>query len=85
MTRAWEFLVRFRTWVVNIILAIITIAPGVLNAPEILAIVPADYQRYFLAGLFLLNIWLRPRAAVMAKDPEVAAKRERDEFTGGEV
>jgi hypothetical protein len=84
MTRLWEFLVRFRTWVVNIVLAAMTLAPVVLNAPEILAVVPAEYQRYFLAGLFLLNIWLRPRPAVMAKDPEVAVKRKPD-FTGGEV
>lgn len=59
---------RWRTWIVNMILAGITVAPELLNAPEILAIVPQDYQRYFLAGLFLINIWLRPRPAVLPSE-----------------
>lgn len=64
---------RWRTWIVNGILAAITVAPEILNAPEILAVVPADYQRYFLAGLFLLNIWMRPRPAVLPS--EVGSKK----------
>lgn len=68
-------LARWRTWVVNAILVLITLAPEILNAPEILAIVPQDYQRYFLAGLFVLNIWLRPRPAVLPSDPEVQIKK----------
>lgn len=59
---------RWRTWIFNMILAAITVAPELLNAPEILALVPQDYQRYFLAGLFLLNIWLRPRPAVLPSE-----------------
>jgi len=67
--------IRFRTWIVNLLLALATLAPEILNAPEILAVVPQDYQRYFLAGLFLLNIWLRPRPAVLPSDPEVQIKK----------
>jgi hypothetical protein len=66
----FSLIARWRTWIVNGILAAITVAPELLSAPEILAIVPQDYQRYFLAGLFLLNIWMRPRAAVLPSEVE---------------
>lgn len=66
---------RWRTWVLNILLVFATLAPEILNAPEILAVVPQEYQRMFLAGLFLLNIWMRPRPAVLPGDPEVQAKK----------
>lgn len=75
MTEFLKMLARWRTWVVNAILVLITLAPEILNAPEILAVVPQDYQRYFLAGLFVLNIWLRPRPAVLPSDPEVQIKK----------
>jgi hypothetical protein len=65
-----EFIIRFRTWIVNLTLALLVLLPEVANSPEILAIVPKDFQRYFLAGLFLLNIWMRPRPAVLPSDPE---------------
>lgn len=75
MTASLKTLARWRTWIVNGFLALLTVLPEVLNAPEILAVVPQDYQRMFLAGLFLLNIWLRPRPAVLPGDPEVQAKK----------
>ena len=75
MTASLKTLARWRTWIVNGFLALLTVLPEVLNAPEILAVVPQDYQRMFLAGLFLLNIWLRPRPAVLPRDPEVQAKK----------
>lgn len=75
MTSILKTLARWRTWAVNLVLVAITLAPEVLNAPEILAIVPQDYQRLFLAGLFLLNIWMRPRPAVLPSDPEVQVKK----------
>lgn len=68
MAKIIETIARWRTWIVNMILAAITVAPELLNAPEILALVPQDYQRYFLAGLFLINIWLRPRPAVLPSE-----------------
>lgn len=69
-------LARWRTWLVNALLAFAVIAPEVLNSPEILAIVPQEWQRWFLAGIFLLNIWMRPRPAVLPGDPEVQIKKE---------
>lgn len=65
---AW--VIRLRTWIVNITLALLVLLPEIANSPEILAIVPKEFQRYFLAGLFLLNIWMRPRPAVLPSDPE---------------
>lgn len=65
---AW--IIRLRTWIVNLALALVVLLPEIANSPEILAIVPKEFQRYFLAGLFLLNIWMRPRPAVLPSDPE---------------
>ena len=78
MTSFLKTLARWRTWIVNGLLALLTVLPEILNAPEILAIVPQDYQRMFLAGLFLLNIWLRPRPAVLPSDHEVELKKAID-------
>lgn len=68
--------IRFRTWIVNLLLVLATLAPEILNSPEILAIVPQEWQRYFLAGIFLLNIWMRPRPAVLSGDPEAQIRKE---------
>ena len=68
--RLWEFIVRFRTWIVNIVLSLAVILPDLLNSPELLAVIPEDYQRYVLVAAFLINIWMRPRPAVIASDVE---------------
>lgn len=75
MKDLFNTLARWRTWVLNLLLVFATLAPEILNAPEILAIVPQEYQRMFLAGLFLLNIWMRPRPAVLPSDPEVQLRK----------
>lgn len=75
MKALFKTLARWRTWVLNLLLVFATLAPEILNAPEILAIVPHEYQRMFLAGLFLLNIWMRPRPAVLPGDPEVQVRK----------
>lgn len=64
----WEALVRFRTWVVNLAGALLILLPDLLSAPEVLAVIPASYQKYIIVAVFLLNIWMRPRPAVIAKD-----------------
>lgn len=76
MNTIFRTIARWRTWVLNVLLVLATLAPEVLNAPEILAIVPQEYQRMFLAGLFVLNIWMRPRPAVLPGDPEVQIKKD---------
>lgn len=77
MNAIWEILVRWRTYLVNIVLALLLVAPELLNSPQVLAVVPAEYQRWFLVAAFLTNIWMRPRPAVMAKDPEAEVTRLR--------
>ena len=74
LARIWETLVRWRTYFVNIVLALLFIAPEILNSPEILAVIPAEYQRWFLVGAFLVNIWMRPRPAATRNDPEVKVR-----------
>lgn len=71
MNRIWEIFVRWRTWLVNLIASLLILLPELLNAPEVIALIPAEYQKYVFVGALVLNIIMRPRPAVMAKDPEV--------------
>ena len=66
--KAWDYLARLRTWVVNLFFVVLLFIPDVLNTPEILAVIPAGYTKYVIAAAFLVNIWLRPRPAVLKKD-----------------
>ncbi len=68
LKKAWEALVRFRTWVVNIVMAALIVLPELLNAPEVIAVVPQQYQKYIYVAALLLNILMRPRPAVIKKD-----------------
>lgn len=77
MTKLLETLARWRTWIVNLVLALLVIAPEILSSPEVLAIVPAEWQRWVLAAGFLANILMRPRAAVLPSDPEVDMRLDR--------
>ena len=70
LNQIWEALVRFRTWVVNLFAAALILLPELLAAPEVIAVVPIQYQKYVFVGALLLNIWMRPRPAVMKKDVE---------------
>ena len=75
MGRLWEYVVRFRTWIANLFFALMIVGPELLNSPEMLALIPAEYQRWILALGFLVNIWMRPRPAVIASDPEAKIKK----------
>ena len=77
MKRIIEAVIRFRTWLANLFFAILIVAPDLLNAPEVLAIIPAEYQRWVIAAGFLVNIWLRPRPAVLATDLEASISRSK--------
>lgn len=71
-----RLIARFRTWVLNLLLAFAFAAPEIFNSPEVLAVIPREWQRWFLVAAFLLNIWMRPRPAVLPSDPEVKIKKE---------
>lgn len=66
----WDFVKRLRTWIVNLVGAALIVLPEILNAPEVLAVIPQDYQKWVFVAALLLNIWMRPRPAVLAKDVE---------------
>ena len=66
----WIAIVRFRTWLVNGIGAALILLPELLKAPEVIAVVPQQYQKYVFVAALLLNIWLRPRPAVVKADIE---------------
>lgn len=75
MKRIIEAVIRFRTWLANLFFALLIVAPDLLNSPEVLAVIPAEYQRWVIAAGFLVNIWMRPRPAVLAKDVEASVSR----------
>jgi len=77
MKRILEAIVRFRTWLANIAFVLLLVAPDLLNSPEILALIPAGYQKWVIAAGFLVNIWMRPRPAVLATDIEASVSRSR--------
>lgn len=77
MNRIIEAVIRFRTWLANLLFAVLIVAPDLLNAPEVIAVIPAEYQRWVIAAGFLVNIWLRPRPAVLATDLEASVSRSR--------
>lgn len=68
-----EYIIRFRTWIVNVLFA-------VLLTPEIImvllganwgSIIPEPYINYVTIAIPIINIWMRPRPAVISSDPEV--------------
>lgn len=70
--RIWDVLVRWRTWIVNVVF-------GAILTPEVIlvlmgfdwgTIVPVKYMPAVTITLALLNVWMRPRPAVRAHDPE---------------
>jgi hypothetical protein len=65
MQALWTQLVRFRTWLVNGAGFILVAVLPLLGAPEIMAVIPPGYQKYVIAAAFVLNIWMRPRPAVV--------------------
>ncbi len=68
MNKIWETIVRWRTLIFNGAgAAIVWLAP-LLGAPELMAVVPPQYQKYLMLAVFLINYWMRPRPAVLPKE-----------------
>lgn len=73
-SRLWDFLVRWRTWLMNVAGAVLLALPDLLyllNSSELMAVLPVGYQKWLALALLIVNIWMRPRPAVRANDPEV--------------
>lgn len=77
MTKIWETLVRWRTWLVNLFASLLILLPELLNAPEVIAVIPVQYQKYVFVAALVLNIIMRPRPAVMADDLEASVSRSK--------
>lgn len=76
MKKLWDTLVRWRTWLVNALFA-------VLLTPELLVallgfdwklIVPPGFMPYVTLAIIILNVWMRPRPAATRDDPEVQVR-----------
>ena len=78
LTKIWEIMVRWRTWLANSFFALLLFVPDILNQPEVLAIIPANYSKYVVAAAFLINIDKQGWITVMNALGERirAAKRE---------
>lgn len=64
----YEKIVQFRTWIVNTLFVFAMLLPEILNMPELVAILPPEYRPYLAVLIAVINIWMRPRPAVMKKD-----------------
>ena len=72
MAKLWEILVRWRTWLVNVLFGII-ISPDLVLALlgfDWGTVVPKAWMPYVTLTVIVLNVWMRPRPAVIKKDLE---------------
>ena len=82
MNRLWDFLIRFRTWLLGVAGVIIMVLPAetivlvaqLLDAPEIVSVLPEGWKPWAAAIGFVLMTWSRWRPASRAADPEVQVK-----------
>lgn len=67
-----ETVIRLRTWVVNVLFVAI-LSPDVimvLLGANWGSVIPEPYINYVTIAIPILNIWMRPRPAVLPSDPE---------------
>ncbi|WDR03613.1 hypothetical protein PSQ19_05965 [Devosia algicola] len=72
---------RWRTWIVNVLFGII-ITPDLVFALlgfDWSTIVPPKYMPFVTIAVVILNVWMRPRPAVLAHDPEAQVSKLRKE------
>ncbi len=74
MQYIYETFVRWRTWIVNAFFAIVLVLPDLLQA--LLGfnwgeLVPQQYMPWVTLLIVVVNVWMRPRPAVIKTDPEV--------------
>lgn len=69
----WNTFRRWRTWIVNVLAAVVLFLPDLLNALAGFdwgSIIPHQYLPYITLALIVVNIWMRPRAAVLPHEDE---------------
>lgn len=80
LTTVMKTLARWRTWLFNTIAAIIVLLPDVATALVGYnwgEIVPPKYMPLVTLAIIVVNIWMRPRPAVLAGDAEARAPRDQ--------
>lgn len=74
LNELWIGLRKFRTWVFNILAALIVVLPDIISGlagHDWSGIVPPGYMPYVTAAIIVVNILLRPRpAAIKEKSRE---------------
>ncbi len=79
LSRFWDFLVRWRTRLFNLLGMVLLIlsspeawglVASVLGAPEVRGILPPQWLPWVAFASFAINLWMRPRVAVRARDAE---------------
>lgn len=82
MSDFWDFVVRFRTWLLGVIGIVamflpdlIDLASQLLNAPQIVAVLPPGWKTWAGAIGFVLIVWSRWRPATRAADAEVKVSK----------
>lgn len=88
MPSLFEFVVRFRNWLVTLIGISLIVLPDILQAPELLMILAPEHHRWVYLAILALNLAMRWRPAAMWHDPEVKiakAMKEGEPYQGENV
>lgn len=68
-----RWLKRFRTWVFNILAAVVIVIPDILQAlagNDWSGVVPSRFMPYVTAAIVIVNVLLRPRPAAVKEKPK---------------
>lgn len=68
LAELWVAIKRFRTWVFNILAALVVVLPDIiagLASNNWNGIIPAHYMPYVTAAIIVVNVLLRPRPAAV--------------------
>jgi hypothetical protein len=76
----WDHLRRWRTWILNVAVAL-ALGLGQLAAAfdgfDWSAILPSPWDKIAIVAIVLLNVWMRPRAAVLPREARGEERRRR--------
>ena len=82
LNKTWDYLVRLRTWLIGTaglvalyLPDILQLLSQVLNAPEIIAVLPDNWKTWVGAIGFIALVWSRWRPATRTADAEVQVKQ----------
>src|SRR5690349_21680890 len=77
--KLWDIVVRWRTWIVNLFAALLLVLPDLVTALmgfQWATVVPKEWMPWVTLAIVVLNVWMRPRPASRAADPDVQVRKE---------